>query len=242
MTTQQVLDFSNFSGIPTPAQFDALKADGWDGVILGTQFPNITHQQYHACQLNQFPVVGLYVFVYWDSEDSRRIAEANQLAAEFGLPVWIDCEWDKVGFPGSGPAPNPATILTLIQHYKDELGSAYAGIYTGRWWWVPYTGDSQQFSGDKLWYAAYSTPSFDDFHPFGGWVRPVIWQYSSDGTQGVNADLNLMEVVTVADPSVEECVQALVALAHFIRNGWNLADLSDGDKAAIKFAAGKVPS
>ncbi len=37
-------------------------------------------------------------------------------------------------------------------------------------------------------------------------------------------------------------IKALVALAHFIRNGWNLADLSEGDKAAIKAAVERIPA
>lgn len=44
------------------------------------------------------------------------------------------------------------------------------------------------------------------------------------------------------EPTVDAQIAALVALAHFLRNQWNLADLSPEDKAAIKHAAEKVPS
>ena len=43
-------------------------------------------------------------------------------------------------------------------------------------------------------------------------------------------------------PTDDDQIKALVALAHFIRNGWNPADLSDGDKAAIKAAAERIPA
>lgn len=42
-------------------------------------------------------------------------------------------------------------------------------------------------------------------------------------------------------PTIEAQIKALVALAHFIRNGWNVADLSPEDKAAIHYAAESVP-
>jgi hypothetical protein len=43
-------------------------------------------------------------------------------------------------------------------------------------------------------------------------------------------------------PQDNDQILALLALAHFIRNGWNLADLSPQDKAAIKAAAERVPA
>jgi len=44
----------------------------------------------------------------------------------------------------------------------------------------------------------------------------------------------------MTEPTTDDEIKALVALAHFLRNNWNLADLSAEDKAAIKSAAGKV--
>lgn len=44
-----------------------------------------------------------------------------------------------------------------------------------------------------------------------------------------------------AMPTDNDQILALLALAHFIRNGWNLADLSNGDKAAIAAAVARIP-
>jgi hypothetical protein len=52
----------------------------------------------------------------------------------------------------------------------------------------------------------------------------------------------LERLAPVADPTTDDQIKALVALAHFLRNEWNLADLSPEDKAAIKAAAEKVPA
>lgn len=43
-----------------------------------------------------------------------------------------------------------------------------------------------------------------------------------------------------AMPTDQDQVNALVALAHFIRNGWNLNDLSDFDIAAINIAVERM--
>lgn len=42
-------------------------------------------------------------------------------------------------------------------------------------------------------------------------------------------------------PSTTDQIVALLALAHFLRNGWNLDDLSKEDKAAIEYAVLQVP-
>lgn len=200
MTRRRVLDFSNYTG-GTP-NVPALVSAGWDGVILGTQSPQATRQQHATCQAGGLHVDALYVFVYWDGDDTRRLNDAITLAEEFGLEVWLDCEWHKTGYPGSGPAPAPAQLVGLIRQYKAMLGAYYAGIYTGGWWWPGYTGGSTEFKDDPLWHAAYqpTEPNFDTFRPYGGWPRPTIWQYSSNGDQGVNADLNIEETADVPVP------------------------------------------
>ncbi len=195
MNRRKVQDWSNYTGVPTAQQINNLKAADWEGIILGTQNPAITRQQYRACYDANLPVDSLYVFVYWDGDDNRRLDEAIALANEFHLLVWLDCEWTKTGYPGVGSCPPPAQLLSLIRQYKAKLGATYAGIYTGGWWWPPYTGNSTEFSHDALWHAAYQTaePDFNDFRAYGGWTKPLIWQYSSNGDQGVNADLNIIE-------------------------------------------------
>ncbi len=61
--------------------------------------------------------------------------------------------------------------------------------------------------------------------PGDGWPREQLWK----------------ELTMPDAPSMDAQIRALVALAHFIRNGWQLGDLSPEDRAAIKYAAGQVP-
>lgn len=82
------------------------------------------------------------------------------------------------------------------------------GIYTGRWWWVPNTGNSAAFGDMALWTAYYNTDSAGNWHddwpidfswyqPYGGWYdlpRPTrrdTRQYRGTyNLHGVNVDLN----------------------------------------------------
>ncbi len=240
MIRRDVLDFSNYTGLSPDVH--ALKAAGWDGVILGTQNPSVTRRQWEACNLEGFHVDSLYCFVYWDLEDVRRISEALQLAEQYNLSVWLDCEWTHQGYPGTGTwAPPVNTLKSLIRKYKQQLGARYAGIYTGKWWWEPYVGNTTEFSGDPLWHAAYQAaqPDFDDFLPYGGWTRPLLWQYSSNGTQGVNADLNVEEVVEppVPPPYVTQVEEQPWGYIIRFSDGtfWNLSatERSGGTVASI---------
>ncbi len=64
----------------------------------------------------------------------------------------------------------------------DELGVA-SGIYTGRWFWVDYVGNSQRFKDRRLWFSNYdSIPDLATWQhqSFGGWEQPVGKQWSSD--------------------------------------------------------------
>ncbi len=199
MLRRKVLDFSNYSGVTDVAP---LVAAGWQGVILGTQNPAITRQQYAACEAGGLHVDALYVFVYWDADDERRLTDAVTLADELHLGIWLDCEWTKRGYPGSGMAPPPTELVGLIRKYREFLSEAYVGIYTGAWWWPGYTGNTAEFADDPLWHAAYQAtePDFNDFRPYGGWSKPTLWQYSSGGDQGVNADLNIEETPETVVP------------------------------------------
>lgn len=198
---KKILDWSNYTGIPTAAEIAELKADGWDGCILGTQNDSVTRQQYAACVANSFPVEALYTFVYWwdVAADLERLRLALVMANEWDLKVWLDCEWittnnHLLGWADT-PMPSPAAIVALIHQYVDYLGQRVAGIYTGRWWWVPYTNDSHDFAYLLLWYADYQHAAvvLAAFVAFGGWLKAHIWQYSSDGVLGLTADLDVEE-------------------------------------------------
>lgn len=202
-TKRKVLDWSNYTGIPSQAKIKELIADGWAAVILGTQNPSIARQQKAACDKAGLRVDALYCFVYWDDEDIRRLNDAISLADEFGVLVWLDCEWTHTSYPGTGTwCPAAPQLVQLIHQYVEHLAEKFQGIYTGEWWWPIYTNDCGDFHWALLWHAAYSQPDFEGFQPYGLWKRPFLWQFSSQGTDGITADLNVQDEDVVPAPPV----------------------------------------
>jgi hypothetical protein len=84
-----------------------------------------------------------------------------------------------------------------------EAASFEAGIYTSARYWPSMAGNSTAVARLPLWhadyrqrYAAASPPDFErDFAPYGGWKRPLVWQWAgSTDLCGLNVDMNASEV------------------------------------------------
>lgn len=207
--------------------------DNYDGAIPASHFQKLYDQ--YAVRFNiigleaQMPfaiaqrdaslAVGVdvpfaYKFLYWTANDIERIKQA----AGFGKPVAIDCE---VAVPTSWQIPQ---VVQRIHEARDALiaEGLYWGIYTGAWWWPANTGDSKDFSGDKLWHAAYPygegvlppvTYMPTDFTGigYGGWPRAEVLQYSDvcyedypPNANGWHLDMNAYQGQPVVVPPPEK--------------------------------------
>jgi hypothetical protein len=144
--------------------------------------------------------VDTYVYLYWRYGVGEQVRAALEAVA--GYPVgrlWLDCE-DATG------SRTPEDMVALVGQAVDACGQFACGIYTGRWWWAPATGNSSAFSHLPLWHAEYTSgpqvlPDFDTFRAYGGWDRPFMWQFQ--GTTylcGVGVDLNLRHVQPAPGP------------------------------------------
>lgn len=209
---EDVTDFSNYALPFTPALLAGLWADGVRTMILGTQVPATTVQQYLAATAFGFRVRELYVFVYWDAfgvgDDMRRLTQARDLSLQLHVPVYYDAEWETennhvFNLPDK-PTPPPAILVATIRGHLQFLGETLFGVYTGRWWWVPRTGDwnvKAEFPNLRLWHAAYNSahipPTLQQFiaGPVGGFYAGFTeleaWQYTSDGIDGVSCDVSV---------------------------------------------------
>ncbi len=200
---QLAVDVSNYSGVISPEQAACLKARGVEHLIAGTQVPSVTRAQIEAARTAGMSV-DAYVYLYWRRD--VRVEVGRALETVSGLPagrLWLDCEDDTGGLP-------PEEVIELIAAAVEACGDVPAGIYTGRWWWAPSTGDSGRFSYLPLWHAEYirsaeERPDFDSFPPYGGWTRPAMWQFR--GTTplcGVSVDLNLQEAPSMEQAGLSE--------------------------------------
>ncbi len=216
------VDVSNFSGAIVASKAAELRAAGYTFAIVGAQVDGSGHSftqgQIDALRAGGIEVLGVYELLYWDNRDLDRMDHA----LSFGLPVWLDCESD----PGN-LAPEHQ-VVGKINSAVTYLGAKCAGIYTGKWWWEPKTGNSTAFAALPLWHAGYQREPFVDFAPYGGWAKPAIWQYSSGGLPGLNCDLNAMEdapVPTPTDPTDDQlrlaAVQAMLTKYNFAITGTN---------------------
>lgn len=150
-----------------------------------------------------------YKFPYWKDDDLERMKGA----AGFGIPVAIDCEW-QTGMPGGVEA-----TVERIHQCKDLLVSEglYWGIYTGEWWWVPYTGNCEDFKDDNWWHAAYPYGNKlppEDYLPdftinYGGKTQATIRQYADCCYDEPGFDMNAMSVPDVAHDTTLDIMPGL---------------------------------
>jgi GH25 family lysozyme M1 (1,4-beta-N-acetylmuramidase) len=192
------IDCSNYSGVLSPQSARCLRAAGFEFLIAGTQVPSVTRQQLEAAIAAGLEAQA-YVYLYWSRDTAGEVRRALDGIA--GLPVsrlWLDCEDAARGL-------SPGAIVERIEAALAACGDLPAGIYTGRWWWRAATGDSTAFAHLPLWHAEYrgaidSPPALHDFHPYGGWQAPALWQFQgTTAVCGFSVDLNV-EFAPAAPP------------------------------------------
>jgi len=235
------IDVSNYSGAVGVDSFTALKADGYDFVIVGAQVDekgnNYTGWQIAAAKQAGLQVLGVYELLYWDDRDAARFEHA----LSFGLPVWIDVEeastwaWQ--------------TMNNRIKMTVDQLGDQCAGIYTRRTYWEAHNL-GPYFAHLPLWEAYYPLAAQDDTAlaanfplrgGFGGWKQPAIWQSADRGT-AITADLNYIPAPFPPAPplTTPQPVKGLLAAAFVASVGNPLSDLAPEDAAAVKAVAAQL--
>jgi hypothetical protein len=212
---QLALDVSNYSGEITDAHVACWRALGYEHLVCGTQRPDLTRRQL-AVAVRGGLTVEAYVYLYW-GDVVARVRRAVETVAD--LPVerlWLDCE----DAPGRF---SPPQIVAEIEAGLAACGSLPAGIYTGRWWWPTATGNSSRFAGLPLWHAEYLRspdllPDLESFQPYGGWVRPAMWQFQGTTTVcGVTVDRNLRAYVPPRQPPPSAAASLDLALLRFAR-------------------------
>ncbi len=205
MTTIRGIDTDNYDGDIPLSHF--VKLHGLYDVqfcIIGLE----AGMPYAGAQLGNALAAGIdvpycYKFLYWTPNDLERM----KAAAGFGKPIAIDCEY---GVPAGW---SQAQVVQRIHDAKDLLVSLglYWGIYTGQWWWPGATGNSHDFSHDRLWHAAYPfgdgvVPPKEYLPPsfavnYGGWTKAEVFQYADacygdeDGPWALDMNAYQMPVV-----------------------------------------------
>lgn len=187
------VDVSNYTGPLSQGQIAAWKAGGV-GLIIVQAFP-ATYAQYvtQAQQMSACKDAGMpydcYIYDYLQDPSWRdgALVGLRQLGAMRPARVWAD-EEDTTAKALTLKKREAAVALSLAAIFA----SGYVtGIYTGRWFWQGYMGNTAQFAAYPLWDSNYDgiPDASADFIAYGGWTAPTIKQYA--GTQPNQTDLDV---------------------------------------------------
>ena len=200
MRLRTVTDVSNYQGALSVEQFRALKAAGVEVIVCGTDgsgaFPNVYAQQI-AAAVEAGLEVEAYVFIYFATDIAARTNQKLDLIQASGhvSRVWLDCEDVDAPLDTGAVVSSIATARDAVHARGFECG-----IYTGRWWWVPRTGDNDGFWNLKLWAAQYDQQPYLNVDPFGGWESVYRKQYTDKGSLAGISPLDLNVELTPAPP------------------------------------------
>lgn len=206
MATQLAVDISNYQGNLSQQTFERWRAEGVRTVVCGTdgsqQFPVVFPAQVERARAAGLAVEA-YVYLYFSQGADGVVRRTNlklDMVAQVGgiRRIWLDCEDTTSGLA-------PAALVGIIAAARDAvLARGYeCGIYTGRWWWEPYTANDRGFWDRPLWLAQYNGVQTLDMEPLGGWTELHRKQYTDKGSLGGVSplDLNIERVPDIVSAS-----------------------------------------
>ncbi len=210
------VDMSTYGGEFTATEARCMADAGVKLVVAGSGHPNSlgrwTEQQAGAA-LDANMVLDGY---RWLNLNEPIVPQMDNAFASFGQHLasvrmfWIDAE--DTSMPGMGPAEVLDAIGDAVDYCLQR--DVAHGLYTGRWWWVPQTANSDIFSHLPLWNAYYDGDPDEDGLPYGGWEHSAIEQYQ--GTTdlcGQSVDYNFAKNLTPpATGDVEELVLLIASV------------------------------
>lgn len=177
---RRAFDIANFTPVPTGAQMDCFKAQGYTHAYVGSSFGDVAPYQIARLQRGGF-VVGEYMFPTRTHDTDRE--------------WWLDAE------KSPGTVVNQTTIRDSIRKATNKP----RGIYSNRTAWLECIGFDwnikEEFPWLALWDANYGWTLPRPFNAFGGFTIDdrLITQWSSTGLCGLNADLSVMADAPVVE-------------------------------------------
>lgn len=176
------LDLSNHDESTFDAQ--CLKDSGVTDVIMGCQLGGApARRMIPKLQQVGIRVRGTYAFLgfrdWWIQPTNHAIAVAQQ----FGLPkVWLDAEADDANTGQVVPGVTPSMRIARLMEACNlvQVSGLARGIYSAKWFWVPYMANSLLFANEDLWLGGpYGVPPISGAPGFGGWQKVAIHQHTS---------------------------------------------------------------
>lgn len=205
------VDFSSWGGALSDATVECWKAQGVDHAVV--QYSERMPQHLNVLADAGGIEIEAYVYLYWGASPwgqtpADRVRLALRMMQGHDIKrLWLDCEDQAQSF-------RPDQLDECIEVCR--AAGMPCGIYTGGWWWRPYTSNSTRYSHLPLWDARYlgeaPTPDLSKMPKdltgsggYGGWEDATIWQWwNTTSLCGHSVDLNALEGVIAPAPTPEE--------------------------------------
>lgn len=172
------LDVSHWSGELTEARLRAAQRAGMTRLVVGTQNHAVARQQAGVARSLGVEVQA-YVYLYFAANPAERVRRDLPLLREIGATrYWLDAEDVVAGM-------RQDAYVQDLHSAVAAAGAIPTGIYTARWWWVPYTGNSTAFAHLPLWTAQYDGKAdLSAVMLYGGWKSAAMKQYRPHASHG----------------------------------------------------------
>jgi len=213
--------------------------DGWSGPGGSGEWARQQATAWLDVNQGRGGTLDAYIYLYMAGDPIQQVK--NAFDTLHGLPVrmwWLDAE--DLESPALSPADREG-FLSTAEATVAKLGGT-AGIYTGRWWWIPNMANSTLFSDLPLWNSYYDKDPDEDGLPYGGWEHSAVEQYDDTQYVGgqsvdVNYDRTLDEEIEMPDPRVDALISDIAALKRAVFAG---SEQPGDDAARLAYANFKI--
>ena len=208
------VDMSRWGGELTTQEAQDMWNMGITHIIVGTGNPFgaglwAKQQALKWLEVNPSGTVDAYIYLYMAGSASQQVSWGISSLSDVPIRMWwLDAE------DVESPELTPYQRVVFLFDCVDAIGDKEVGIYTGRWWWIPYMDNSTAFYDMPLWNSYYDEEPDEDGLPYGGWEHSTIEQYKgTTDIAGQSVDLNyaknLKEENEMTNEELNQIVQDL---------------------------------
>jgi len=194
-SAQKGFDHSYYQGLVNSSCYECLVSNGYSYAILQAQtghplgdghYNPYIGPNYHSAISAGISPIDVYIFPDYGQDPVAQVNQTISLLFQDDVlyhnnMIYMDVENTQY-WPGTCDENIEflhKIIATAESMYYDCGLNFCIGIYSSASQWSPIMCGTTEFSKYPLWYPHYDNdPSFQDWKPFGGWVTPVMKQYT----------------------------------------------------------------
>ena len=196
------VDISNYTNDLTKEKLSCWRSHGVGLVIVqcvnpGPPYPpGKTREQLEILTEDSMPTHG-YNYLWLDESVASFLNRYNLFNGYDLSHIWIDVEDNREALNYLTPEQRVTVVRRAVEMTKERYPEKTVGIYTGKWYWDAFMGNSIAFAEEPLWDSWFNgIADVNNFRPYGGWDKCLIKQHIGDGELcGVTGiDINVTEM------------------------------------------------